>query len=84
MCTQPKRPFLATDCDDVRKAEKWRVQVIREVSKKVSQIQNRKYMSLYYGAVTHSPTCLSPLSTSVGLTDVLTVVNLLYTLTPCS
>ena len=55
VCTQPKRPFLATDCDDVRKAEKWRVQVIREVSKKVSQIQNRKYMSLYYGAVTHSP-----------------------------
>ncbi|XP_064399821.1 pre-mRNA-splicing factor ISY1 homolog [Halichondria panicea] len=35
-----KRPFLATECDDVHKAEKWRLQIIREISRKVSQIQN--------------------------------------------
>jgi pre-mRNA-splicing factor ISY1 len=35
-----KRPHLATDCDDVKRAERWRVQVIREISRKVSQIQN--------------------------------------------
>lgn len=35
-----RRPFLATECSDLRKAEKWRHQIIREVAKKVSQIQN--------------------------------------------
>ena len=35
-----RRPFLATDCNDLKEAEKWRQQVIRQISKKVSQIQN--------------------------------------------
>ncbi|XP_067935273.1 pre-mRNA-splicing factor ISY1 homolog [Watersipora subatra] len=35
-----RRPYLATECDDVQKAERWRRQIIGEVSKKVSQIQN--------------------------------------------
>lgn len=35
-----RRPYLATECDDVRKAERWRRQIIGEVSKKVAQIQN--------------------------------------------
>lgn len=35
-----RRPYLATDCEDLRKAEKWRRQIIGEVSKKVAQIQN--------------------------------------------
>ena len=35
-----KRPFLATECDDLQEAEKWRRQVIRDVSKRVAQIQN--------------------------------------------
>lgn len=35
-----RRPYLATDCDDLKKAEKWRRQIIGEVSKKVAQIQN--------------------------------------------
>jgi len=35
-----RRPYLATECDDLRKAEKWRRQILGEVSKKVSQIQN--------------------------------------------
>ena len=35
-----RRPYLATECDDVGKSERWRRQIIGEVSKKVSQIQN--------------------------------------------
>ncbi|KAK3103849.1 hypothetical protein FSP39_022418, partial [Pinctada imbricata] len=37
---QERRPYLATDCDDLRKAEKWRRQIIGEISRKVAQIQN--------------------------------------------
>jgi len=35
-----KRPYLATECDNLTEAEKWRGQVIREVSKNVTAIQN--------------------------------------------
>lgn len=35
-----RRPFLATECDDLQKAEKFRRQIIGEVSRKVAQIQN--------------------------------------------
>ena len=35
-----RRPYLATHCDNLKDAEKWRLQIIREISKKVSQIQN--------------------------------------------
>ena len=35
-----RRPYLATECSDLPKAEKWRRQIIGEVSKKVAQIQN--------------------------------------------
>ncbi|XP_071082013.1 pre-mRNA-splicing factor ISY1 homolog [Haliotis cracherodii] len=35
-----RRPYLASDCEDVSKAEKWRRQIIGEVSRKVAQIQN--------------------------------------------
>ncbi|KAL0277060.1 UNVERIFIED_CONTAM: hypothetical protein PYX00_004477 [Menopon gallinae] len=35
-----KRPYLASECRDLRKAEKWRMQIIREIAKKVAQIQN--------------------------------------------
>lgn len=40
--TGPKdrRPFLASDCDDLSEAEKWRREVIKETSKKVQMIQN--------------------------------------------
>ena len=34
------RPYLASDCSSLFKAEKWRRQIIGEVVKKVSQIQN--------------------------------------------
>jgi len=37
---QERRPYLATECDNVKDAERWRIQIIREISKKVSQIQN--------------------------------------------
>lgn len=35
-----RRPYLATECDDLNKAEKWRRQIIGEISRKVAQIQN--------------------------------------------
>ena len=31
-----RRPFLATECNSLKEAEKWRHQIIREISKKVS------------------------------------------------
>ncbi|RWS24518.1 hypothetical protein B4U80_07171 [Leptotrombidium deliense] len=37
---QKRRPFLASECDDLKEAEKWRLDVIRSISKKVTQIQN--------------------------------------------
>lgn len=37
---QERRPYLATECTDLDKAEKFRRQIIGEVSKKVAQIQN--------------------------------------------
>src|SRR5579859_4592657 len=35
-----RRPYLASECDDLKKAEKWRLDIVREISKKVTQIQN--------------------------------------------
>ncbi|XP_074599794.1 pre-mRNA-splicing factor ISY1 homolog [Brevipalpus obovatus] len=35
-----RRPYLASECNDLREAERWRLDIIREVSKKVTQIQN--------------------------------------------
>jgi len=35
-----KRPYLATECDILSEAERWRGQVIREISKNVTAIQN--------------------------------------------
>ncbi|XP_071454404.1 pre-mRNA-splicing factor ISY1 homolog [Hetaerina americana] len=35
-----RRPYLASECLDLAKAEKWRMQIIREIAKKVAQIQN--------------------------------------------
>lgn len=35
-----RRPYLASQCNNLKEAEKWRIQVIREASKKMAQIQN--------------------------------------------
>lgn len=35
-----RRPYLASECTDLGKCEKYRLEIIREISKKVSQIQN--------------------------------------------
>lgn len=35
-----KRPYLATECHDLNEADKWRQQVLREIGKKVMDIQN--------------------------------------------
>lgn len=42
-----RRPYLATECTDLKAAEKWRVQIIREISKKVAQIQNGMLLVYY-------------------------------------
>lgn len=41
-----RRPYLASECKDVKKCEKWRLEIIREISKKVAQIQNGKILEL--------------------------------------
>nr|CAG4645672.1 EOG090X09UC [Lynceus sp. MCZ IZ 141354] len=35
-----KRPYLASECEDLGKCEFWRREILREISKKVTQIQN--------------------------------------------
>ncbi|OWY93468.1 Pre-mRNA-splicing factor ISY1 [Phytophthora megakarya] len=35
-----RRPYLASQCDNLRDAERWRRQLVREISKKVADIQN--------------------------------------------
>ena len=35
-----KRPYLATECHDLNEADKWRQQILRDVGKKVMDIQN--------------------------------------------
>lgn len=34
------RPHVATECKDLNEADKWRQQVLREIGKKVMEIQN--------------------------------------------
>jgi len=35
-----RRPFLASECDNLSDAERWRRQVLKQVSKKIAEIQN--------------------------------------------
>lgn len=35
-----RRPFLATECDNLSDAERWRRQILKQVSKKIAGIQN--------------------------------------------
>ncbi len=35
-----RRPYLATECSDLNEADKWRQQILREIGKKVMEIQN--------------------------------------------
>lgn len=35
-----RRPFLATECVDVVEADRWRHQILKEIGKKVMEIQN--------------------------------------------
>ena len=40
--TGPKklRPFIASECADLQEADKWHHQIVREISRKVYEIQN--------------------------------------------
>jgi len=35
-----RRPYISSECDDLKECEKWRLEIIREISRKVTQIQN--------------------------------------------
>jgi pre-mRNA-splicing factor ISY1 len=35
-----RRPFLSSECDNLGEAEKWRLDVIREITKNIGEIQN--------------------------------------------
>lgn len=35
-----RRPYLATECKDLNQADKWRQEILREIGKKVMEIQN--------------------------------------------
>ena len=59
---QERRPYLATECDDLQKAEKFRRQILGEISRKVAQIQN--------GIVTSSFFPISPNLMSIKLKQV--------------
>jgi pre-mRNA-splicing factor ISY1 len=37
---EQRRPFLASECSDLNEAEKWRREIVRDIVKKVSEIQN--------------------------------------------
>uniref|UniRef100_M4F8Z6 Uncharacterized protein n=1 Tax=Brassica campestris TaxID=3711 RepID=M4F8Z6_BRACM len=37
-----RRPYLASECRDLADADKWRHQIMREISRKVAEIQARK------------------------------------------
>ncbi len=38
-----RRPYLASECKDLKECERWRREILREISKKVTQIQNGKF-----------------------------------------
>ena len=58
-----KRPYLATECHDLVEADRWRQQIIREIGKKVMEIQNaglgehRSVRVLYCPAFAPSQAC---------------------------
>ena len=35
-----RRPYLASQCQDLKECQRWRREIVREISKKVTQIQN--------------------------------------------
>lgn len=52
-----RRPYLASECHELPKCEKFRLEIIREISKKVAQIQNGKVttnlLQLPHSPLTH-------------------------------
>lgn len=39
-CLKERRPYLATLCDDVDEAQKWRRDILKDIGRKVMEIQN--------------------------------------------
>ena len=46
-----KRPFLVEDVHTIGEAERWRIDLLREVSKKIAEIQNRTLSELLFFSV---------------------------------
>ncbi len=42
-----RRPYLASECKDLKECERWRREILREISKKVTQIQNGNFFLSY-------------------------------------
>ncbi len=71
-----RRPYLATQCNDLNQADKWRQQILREIGKKVMEIQNaglgeHRYVllvgvttayALYVYMITHTHNIYTPLA----------------------
>jgi pre-mRNA-splicing factor ISY1 len=38
--TKDKRPYLSTECNNLQECERWRNQVVKEITKRVADIQN--------------------------------------------
>jgi len=38
--TKAKRPHLASECADLNEADRWRQQILRDIGRKVMEIQN--------------------------------------------
>ena len=51
-----KRPYLATECHDVNEADRWRQQILREIGRKVMEIQNAG-LGEHRRAARHSLAC---------------------------
>lgn len=43
--SRERRPFLASECQDLPQAQKWRLQIVSEIAKKVAQIQNGSFFA---------------------------------------
>jgi len=40
-----RRPFLASECDDLTAALRWRREILREMARKINEIQNGRHSS---------------------------------------
>jgi pre-mRNA-splicing factor ISY1 len=49
-----RRPYLASECSDLNEADRWRQQILREIGRKVMEIQNAGLGEHRCGMFNHS------------------------------